>query len=76
MFVQPEHHRRTPPRGVPANHRRTADPHQLFEAVFESAFLTLDLKIAKPDAGWHLYYACLSSGIAIFPSQQAKAALD
>ena len=76
MFVQPEHYRRTPPRGVAANHRRTADPHQTEQAVLESAFLTLDLKIAKPDGGWHLYYACLSSVIAIFPSQQAKAALD
>ena len=50
--------------------------HQLLEAVFESAFLTLDLEIAKPDAGWCLYYACLPSVIAIFPNLQAKAALD
>ena len=54
--LQPEHRRRTLPRGVPANHSCTADPHQLL----------------KSDDGWRWYYAFLPSMTAPFPSQQAR----
>ena len=43
--------------------------------LITAAPLTPTNSIAEPDGGWHLYYACLSSVIAIFPSQRAKAAL-